>query len=124
MREEIDEMEEVDERLAAYLAGVPTQARSALDAVRAIIREVAPAAQEAIAYGIPTFALGGRSVVHVAAWKRHLSLYPVPAGDAELDRQMAPYRSGRGTLRFGLDEPLPLDLVRRVVKRLVEQHGR
>jgi uncharacterized protein YdhG (YjbR/CyaY superfamily) len=123
MREEIDEMEEVDERLAAYLAGVPTQARSALDAVRAIIREVAPAAQEAIAYGIPTFALGGRSVVHVAAWKRHLSLYPVPAGDAELDRQMAPYRSGRGTLRFSLDEPLPLDLVRRVVERLVEQHG-
>ena len=86
---------------------------------------MAPAARETIAYGIPTFTLDGRSVVHVAAWKRHLSLYPVPgADDSELDRQMAPYRSGRGTLRFGLDQPLPLDLVRRVVERLVEQHGR
>jgi uncharacterized protein YdhG (YjbR/CyaY superfamily)/ribosomal protein S18 acetylase RimI-like enzyme len=125
--DEVDGMgkvDEMDERLAAYLAGVPTEARSALDAIRAIIREVAPAARETIAYGIPTFTLEGRSVVHVAAWKRHLSLYPVPEADAELDRQVAPYRSGRGTLRFGLGDPLPLDLVRRVVERLIEQHGR
>lgn len=107
--------------LATYLADVPEAARPALDALRAVIRDVAPGARETIAYGIPTFLIEGRAVVHVAAWKRHLSLYPVPGADAALERDMAPYRSGQGTLRFGLDQPLPLDLVRRVVERLVAE---
>jgi uncharacterized protein YdhG (YjbR/CyaY superfamily)/GNAT superfamily N-acetyltransferase len=115
---------ELDAPLAAYLAAVPEAARPALDAVRAVIRGVAPAARETITYGIPTFVVEGRSVVHVAAWKRHLSLYPVPGADAALQGDMQPYRSGRGTLRFELDRPLPLDLVRRVVERLaVERIG-
>ena len=112
-----------DEALAAYLAGLPPDARTALDVVRDVVREVIPSAEERISYGMPTFTLGGRSIVHVAAWKRHVSLYPVPDTDEELANEAAPYRSGQGTLRFPLDRPLPLPLIRRVVERLVQQRG-
>jgi uncharacterized protein YdhG (YjbR/CyaY superfamily) len=112
-----------DERLAAYLAGLAPEARTALDAVRATIRDLVPEAKETISYGIPTFALAGRSVVHVAAWKRHVSLYPVPRVDAVLEGELVAYRHGPGTLRFALGHPLPLDLIGRIVALLVEQRA-
>jgi uncharacterized protein YdhG (YjbR/CyaY superfamily) len=110
-----------DERVAAYLAGLAPDARAGLDSVRATIRDLVPDAEETISYGIPTFSLAGRSFVHVAAWKRHLSLYPVPRVDAGLERELEPHRSGPGTLRFALGHPLPLELIGRVVELLVAQ---
>jgi uncharacterized protein YdhG (YjbR/CyaY superfamily) len=110
-----------DERVAAYMAGLPPAARTDLDSVRAIVRDLVPDAEETISYGIPTFSLAGRSFVHAAAWKRHLSLYPVPRVDAGLERELQPYRSGPGTLRFPLGHPLPLELIGRVVGLLVAQ---
>ena len=71
-----------------------------------------------ISYNIPTLKRDGRSVVHFAGWKAHVSLYPMPDGDADLERDLAPYSSGKGTLKFPLAEPIPLELVRRVVARL------
>ena len=64
--------------VAAYLEGLAPEARTRLDAIRATIRDIVPDAIETISYGIPTFTLAGRAIVHVAAWKHHLSLYPVP----------------------------------------------
>lgn len=112
-----------DERVTTYLAGLPPATRSALGAVRGVVREVLPGADETISYGIPTFSLQGRAIVHVAAWKRHLSLYPVPRAEGDLDRELAPYRSGPGTLRFALDQPMPLPLIRRVVERLLAERA-
>jgi uncharacterized protein YdhG (YjbR/CyaY superfamily) len=110
-----------DERVTTYLAGLPETTRSALDAVRGVVREIVPGADETISYGIPTFSLQGRAIVHVAAWKRHLSLYPVPRAEGDLQEELAAYRSGPGTLRFPLDEALPLSLIRRVVERLLAE---
>ena len=107
--------------LATYLAGLPPGARAELDLVRSTIRERVPNASETISYGIPTFSLDGRAFVHVGAWKRHLSLYPVPHADAELAAELAPYRSGPGTLRFPFGSALPLQLIGRVVDLLVVQ---
>lgn len=112
-----------DERVVRYLAAVPGEARVQLDQLRAVVRSLAPDASETISYGIPTFSIGGRAVVHVAAWERHLSLYPVPSTDETLGAELAPYRSGRGTLRFPIGRPLPLELIERVVQRLIEEHG-
>jgi uncharacterized protein YdhG (YjbR/CyaY superfamily) len=109
--------------VAAYLEGLAPEARTRLDALRATIRDLVPAAIETISYGIPTFTLAGRAIVHVAAWKHHLSLYPVPQADAELTGELEPYRSGPGTLRFPLDGPLPLELIGRVVVLLVTQRA-
>ncbi len=101
-----------------YLQSLAPEVRSALEDVRAAIHQAAPGADEAISYNIPTLRRDGRSVVHFAGWKAHVSLYPMPDGDAELERDLAPYSSGKGTLKFPLAEPIPLELVRRVVARL------
>ena len=82
-----------------------------------------PRRREGISYGIPTFSLGGRYVVYLAAWKQHLSLYPVPSGDAALAAELAPYRAGRGTLRFPIGTPIPDGLVERLVHALVDERS-
>lgn len=112
-----------DERVLRYLAAVPDEARVQLDQLRAVVRRLVPDASESISYGIPTFSIDGRVIVHVAAWQRHLSLYPVPSGDATLEQELAPYRSGPGTLRFPTGQDLPLELIERIVQRLIEERG-
>ena len=101
-----------------YLQSLAPEVRSALEDVRGAIREAAPGGDEVISYNIPTLKREGRSVVHFAGWKGHVSLYPMPDGDADLERDLAPYSSGKGTLKFPLVEPMPLELVRRVVAEL------
>jgi uncharacterized protein YdhG (YjbR/CyaY superfamily) len=105
----------------AYIASFPPEVQDKLTAVREAMRDAAPGTEEAISYGIPTFTLEGRHVVYFAGWKRHISVYPKPAVDEALERELGPYISGRGTLRFPLDEPIPLDLIRRVVTMLLTQ---
>ncbi|MGQ4599591.1 DUF1801 domain-containing protein [Nocardia sp. R6R-6] len=102
----------------AYLAALPEDVRVILDAIRRTIRAALPDATEAISYGIPTFRLRGHDIVHFAGWKRHVSLYPVPEGDPALARAVEPYRAGKGTLRFPLDEPVPHDLIGRIATAL------
>jgi uncharacterized protein YdhG (YjbR/CyaY superfamily) len=104
----------VDEYLGSFAGPV----RDRLELVRRIARDAVPGAGERISYGIPAVTLGGRDVVFYSGWKRHISLYPVPGGDEELDRDMAGHRAGKGTLQFPHDRPLPEDLVRRVVLAL------
>jgi uncharacterized protein YdhG (YjbR/CyaY superfamily) len=104
-----------------YIASFPPDVQRTLEEVRATIRAAVPGTEERISYGIPTFALDGRYVVYFSGWKRHVSVYPVPDADPELQREIAPYRAGKGTLKFALDKPLPLDLISRVAARLLEQ---
>lgn len=97
-----------------YLAALPDQVRPVLAEVRAAILRALPDAGERISYAMPTATLDGRSVIHYAAWKTHVSVYPVPDGDAEFEQEIAAYRSGPGTLRFPLDGPIPYQLIGRV----------
>ncbi len=114
-------MAESFETVDAYIASFPDDVRQSLEAVRQTLHAAVPGAGERISYQIPTLTLDDRSLVHFAGWKRHLSLYPGPDGDADLERELAPYRSGRGTLRFPLNEPMPLDVIARVARCLVDQ---
>jgi uncharacterized protein YdhG (YjbR/CyaY superfamily) len=86
-------------------------------------RDVAPEAAETITYQMPTFTLDGRHLVHVAAWKQHIGLYPLPSGDEAFERELAPYRAARGTARFPLRQPVPYDLIGRLVALLVVQRS-
>jgi len=99
-----------------YVAEFPADTRKALQKVRALIVAAAPGATETISYAIPTFDLRGRHLVHFAAFTRHLGLYPTPSGIAAFSDELAPYKSGKGSLQFPLDRPLPLDLIRRIVE--------
>ncbi len=106
-----------------YLATLGPPAREAVEQLRALVHATVPGLEERISYGIPTFTLAGTSVVHVAGWARHVSLYPVPDVDHDLAERIARYRGGKGTLRLPLTEPVPDDVVRAVVTRLAEERG-
>ena len=106
----------------AYIAGVPAGVQETLEAIRATIRDAVPEAGEGISYRIPAFTLEGRPLLYVAAHARHVGLYPVPTGPGPLDAELAPYVSGRGTMRLPLGAPLPLDLIRRVALLRAEEH--
>lgn len=104
-----------------YIATFPEEIQATLQELRALIHSLAPEATEAIRYGIPTFILG-ENLVHFAAYKRHIGFYPTPGGMEAFQAELARYRTGKGTLQFPLGEPLPLDLIRRVVEYRVAEN--
>ena len=107
-----------------YIDRFPAEVQTILQEVRRTIANAVPAAEETISYGIPTFTLGGRYLVYFAGWKHHISVYPVPTGDATLIRDIEPYVAGKGTLKFPLAEPIPYDLIERVATVLIEERMR
>ncbi len=111
------------ESVDQYVSSFPEEVRVVLERVRLTIRNAAPDLDEKISYQIPTMTLGGKSVVHFAGWKRHISVYPLPAADAAFERELAEYVAGKGTLKFPLDKPIPYDIIEKVVLLLVEQRA-
>ncbi len=103
-----------------YLAGLPEDVRARVQVIREAIAATVPGVGETIRYGMPTFTVDGRSLVHVAAWKRHIALYPLPQqlADPELEAAVAPYRGAKDAMHLRHRDPLPLDLVTRVVRVL------
>lgn len=99
----------------AYVERFPEPTRRVLAELRDLVRAAIPGATETMAYGIPTFDLHGKHVVHVAGYAGHVGLYPTPSGMEAFEDELAPYRSGKGTARFPLDAALPADLIRRIV---------
>jgi len=100
-----------------YIATLPAEVQAILQAIRATIRDAAPEATETISYDMPTFRLG-RAIVHFGAFKTHVALFP-PVRDPELKRETLRYQGEKGNLRFPLDEPIPLALIRRIVEARV-----
>ncbi len=99
----------------AYLASLPAASRAIVEGIRSRIHHAVPAVAESISYGIPTFSLDGRVLLYVAAWKRFISIYPLPTDAGELERKLAPFRAAKSTARFPLAKPIPYDLIERWV---------
>ncbi len=99
-----------------YIAACPPDSQDYLRQIRKLIRTLVPDAKEKISYQMAAFERNGRNLIHFAGWKKHVSLYPVPAGSEAFERQIAKYAGGKGTVKFSLDEPLPLKLIERVIK--------
>ena len=87
-----------------------------LQQIRQVIHEAVPGLGETISYGMPTFTLNGKYLVYIGAHKKHIGLYPAPTGVEEFQEAVALYGGGKGTLKFPFDEPMPFDLIRRVVR--------
>ena len=105
-----------------YLASLLEDKRAALERLRATIRAAAPKATETISYQMPAFKVDGRMLVSFAAFKDHYSLFPMSGEVVEaLGEELRPYASGKGTIRFELDAPLPVALVKKVVKVRLEE---
>lgn len=103
-----------------YVASFSPEVQSILEKIRQTIKEAAPKAQEKISYQIPTFALMG-NLIHFAAFKKHIGLYPPVRGDEKLQADIARYQGEKGNLKFPLDQPIPYALIRRIVKFRVKE---
>src|SRR5262245_9994668 len=104
----------------SYISQFPADVQAILEKVRATIRHAAPEAKETISYQMPAFKQH-RILVYFAAWKNHIGLYPPISGDKALEKAVARYAGPKGNLQFPLDEPIPYDLLERIVKRRVKQ---
>jgi uncharacterized protein YdhG (YjbR/CyaY superfamily) len=98
-----------------YIATFPEDIQKILEEIRATIKVAAPEATEKISYQMPTFYLKG-NLVHFAAYKRHIGFYPAPRGIEAFKDELARYEGSKGAIRFPIGEPLPLDLISRIVK--------
>lgn len=107
----------VDEHINSF----STKEKAVLNEIRKTIKKIAPNATETIAYGIPTFKLNGKTLVHFAGYKTHIGFYPSPNGIKKFEKDIKPYASGKGTARFSWDDKLPLGLIEKIVKFRVEE---
>jgi len=104
-----------------YIAGFPHDVQEILEKIRITIRKAAPDAKETINYQIPTFTLNG-NLVHFAAFKKHIGLYPTPTGIEKFKRELAVYEGAKGSVKFPLDKPIPFALISRIVKFRVQEN--
>ncbi len=103
-----------------YISMFPENVQNNLEKLRQTIKESAPGAEEAISYRIPTFKLNG-SLVHFAAFKNHIAFFPTSSGREAFKKELSQYKGGKGTIQFPFDEPIPFDLVKRIVKYRVKE---
>jgi uncharacterized protein YdhG (YjbR/CyaY superfamily) len=112
-----------DASLSAYLDSFPPATRKVLDKIRATVRKAVPDAEEMRSYGVGAFKRGGTYVLYYAGYPKHVSIYPVYAGDPGLGEALKPYTSGKATAKFSLDQPIPYDLIANIVRAKVAEHG-
>ncbi len=105
----------------AYIAGFPPEVQEILEKIRMTIREAAPDAAETISYQMPTFTLKG-NLVHFAAFKKHIGFYPAPTGIEAFKDELSVYKGGKGSVQFPLDQPIPFDLIGRIVEFRVKEN--
>ena len=107
--------------MAAYIASFPKDVQTILEKIRQTIRKAVPGATETLSYQIPTFKLNGGNLVHFAAWKEHIGFYAMPSGNVAFKKELAQYKVAKGSIQFPLDEPIPYDLVTKIVKFRVKE---
>ena len=104
-----------------YIGTFPEDIQKLLEEVRATIKAAAPNAEEKISYQMPTFFLNG-NLIHFAAFKNHIGLYPTPSGTKAFKRELSIYQGAKGSVRLPIDKPLPLKLISRIVKFRVAEN--
>lgn len=105
----------------SYIKTFPKDVQSILQKIRQLIQNTAPEATEAISYGMPTFKLNGKNLVHFAAWKNHIGFYATPSGNAAFKKELSVYKGAKGSVQFPIDEPIPYTLIEKIVKFRVKE---
>jgi uncharacterized protein YdhG (YjbR/CyaY superfamily) len=104
-----------------YIGTFPEDVKDILNNIRQTIKDAAPDAEEAIKYQMPTFVLHG-NLVHFAAFKHHIGFYPTPSGTETFKKELSPYKTAKGSIQFPIDQPLPMPLIRKIVKFRVKEN--
>ena len=104
-----------------YLAALDGDAHRFATQFRGVIRGAAPGITETVRYKMPCFMLDGRYLVYFGAWKHHIGLYPIPPLDTDLEAEVGPYRAAKDTVRFRYKDPVPWDIVERLIAELARR---
>ena len=104
-----------------YVKGFPPEIQKKLEEIRSTVKMIAPAAEEKISYQMPTFYLNG-NLVHFAAFKNHIGFYPAPSGIDAFKDELSKYKGAKGSVQFPIDQPLPMELIRKIVEFRVEEN--
>ena len=102
--------------ISEYLATIPAEAQEAVNKIRSVIKKAAPKSEEGLSYGIGGFKQNDKYFIYYSGYKKHTSIYPAPRGHEDFEEELSAYKGGKGTVQFPLDKPLPLDLIKRIVK--------
>jgi len=104
-----------------YIAGFPEDIQAILQSLRRVIHEAAPEAEETISYSLPAFKQDG-ILVYFTAFKDHIGFFPTSSGVSAFSKELSPYDTSKGTIRFPLDEPIPVNLIKKIVKFRVREN--
>ncbi len=99
-----------------YIASFPKDIKLILETIRTTIQKTVPKAQEKIGYGMPSFRIYGKDLVYFAAFSNHIGVYALPSGNAAFKNELVNYKTGKGSIQFPLDQPIPYDLIVKIVK--------
>ncbi len=105
-----------------YIALAPQQSQPILEKLRKLVRKLAPEAVEGISYGMPGYKLHGKPLVYFAAWPKHIGLYALPSGHAAFQKELTRYKSGKGSVQFPLDQPMPYGLIQKMIEFRVAEN--
>lgn len=105
-----------------YISGFPKATQDVLKQVRETIKLAAPEAEEKISYAMPTFTLHKVYLVYFAAYEKHIGFYPTPVGIEAFKEDFFSYKTGKGSVQFPLDKPMPLDLITKIVKYRIKEN--
>lgn len=113
----------VPDTIDEYIAGFPAGIQQLLEQVRATIKKAAPEAEETISYAMPAFRYQGKGLVYFSAFKEHIGFYPIPSGMKAFKKELSSYKTGKGSVQFPLDKPMPLKLITDIVKFRVKENS-
>lgn len=105
-----------------YIANEPQDRQQLLEIVRAAIRETAPEAEEHISYGMPAYKLNKKPLVYFAAFKHHIGFYATPTGHSQFVKELSRYKQGKGSVQFPIDQPMPVELIKKIVAFRVQEN--
>lgn len=111
-------MNEVDK----YIDTFPDDVKSILIKIRQVIKMNAKDAKESIAYKMPAYKINGKPLIYFAGFRNHIGLYATPSGHSEFEKELARYKHGKGSVQFPLDQPIPYDLIERIVKFRIKEN--
>lgn len=107
----MDKVTTVDE----YILHFPSEVQEILQALRKLVKDTVPEAEEKISYQMPTYYLNG-NLIHFAAYKNHIGFYPTPSGIEAFKNELSNYKGAKGSVQFPIDKPMPFDLIRKIVE--------
>ena len=105
-----------------YISRFPEEIQEKLNQVRATIKSEAPEALEAISYGMPGYKLNKKPLVYFAGYQNHIGFYATPTGHEAFAEELSKFKQGKGSVQFPNDQPLPVDLIRRIVQFRVQEN--